>query len=668
MTSARQTLALIAVLAAGALAANALGTDQRTEPESAVIDLLAMMGFSVTEGAAPGYVEDRACATCHGEIAATYAEVGMARSFYRPDSQPAIEEFGSYFHPRSGMHYEMEHRNGRYLFRSYQRDPEGQPIHQLELEVDWIMGSGNHSRTYLVQDPGGELFQLPIAWYSQTSSWGMAPGFDNKHHLGTQRRVRRECMFCHNAYPEVSEGSDELWRPDLYPTSLPEGIGCQRCHGPGAQHIGAVVAGVVDEDLAIVNPARLSPERRNDVCYECHMQPAVAFIGTRRFDRPIYSFRPGEDLTSYLALFDVSEAGVEESDRFEINHHPYRLEQSPCFIESAGELSCLTCHDPHRKLPEQERAAHYRDRCLSCHELDEVPTHAADPPSECVSCHMPERRTSDVVLVTMTDHRIQLPEQDRDLLAPLEEEPNIVLDAVPLYPEREPDPDETAIYRAVTTLRNAGGKHPKAVEALERYLAANDEKALQSLLDLARGQLSVRDHDGLEKTVDQILRTAPDQPLALEYRALSLAARDRAAEGAELMARAVKGNPQRAEAHFNFGLMLAASERFPEAVEAFETGLSLRPRFPSAVYYLARLYRDTDRPADAASTYRRCLALDPAHERAYVELAEVLVGQGERLEALRYLRHGIRYVADREPLAEALSRLRSPAPDASAEP
>jgi hypothetical protein len=56
------------------------------------------------------------------------------------------------------------------------------------------LGSGDHARTYLCQTPGGETFQLPLAWYSQIRGWGMAPGFDRPDHEGVLRRVRRECL------------------------------------------------------------------------------------------------------------------------------------------------------------------------------------------------------------------------------------------------------------------------------------------------------------------------------------------------------------------------------------------------------------------------------------------------------------------------------------------
>ena len=41
-------------------------------------DFLSSRGFTVTKGAAPGYAEDGACATCHNDLYESYQEVGLA--------------------------------------------------------------------------------------------------------------------------------------------------------------------------------------------------------------------------------------------------------------------------------------------------------------------------------------------------------------------------------------------------------------------------------------------------------------------------------------------------------------------------------------------------------------------------------------------------------------
>ncbi|MDJ0930123.1 hypothetical protein [Breoghania sp.] len=89
------------------------------------------------------------------------------------------------------------------------------------------------------------------------------------------------------------------------------------------------------------------------------MQPTVAMTGIRRFGRNAYSFRPGEHLNAFRMNLDITDPDMPKADRFEINHHLYRLEQSRCFVESGGKLGCLTCHDRHVKRTLAERAGHY---------------------------------------------------------------------------------------------------------------------------------------------------------------------------------------------------------------------------------------------------------------------------------------------------------------------
>ena len=124
---------------------------------------LGSFGFPPTTGAAPGYVPDRACGLCHGDLAATYTEKGMARAFQRPRPESDIEDFSAppFVHATSGQQLQMMRRAGRLVFRRWQTGADGQPVNVFETEVDWILGSGDHARTYLYRTPGGELYQLP---------------------------------------------------------------------------------------------------------------------------------------------------------------------------------------------------------------------------------------------------------------------------------------------------------------------------------------------------------------------------------------------------------------------------------------------------------------------------------------------------------------------------
>lgn len=613
-------------------------------------DILETRGIRVTGGAAPGYIPDKVCAVCHTKIYRSYGDVGMAKSFYRPAADRFIEDFekNRFYHAPSKMVYEMSRRENRLFFKQYQAGVDGEPVNIFETAVDWIMGSGNHSRVYFYRTGAGEMYQLPLAWYTQDGEWGMSPGFDRPDHQGVTRRVRRECMFCHNAYPDVPAGSDFYEAPQVFTEELPEGTGCQRCHGPGAQHVRIVYSGELEPETvraAIVNPARLSPERRDEICFQCHLQPAVAFFGPRRFQRGDYSFRPGEQLGDYLLHMDIKEEGKEQIHRFEINHHPYRLLQSRCFTGSKGALNCMTCHDPHRKIAAENRAAHYRAACLTCHRAEqckvsntnEIKTEGKDL-SDCVSCHMPQHRTRDVVKVVMTDHLIQRFPGGKELLAPLKETEPVIVDAYFLNPAQAPAGDEGEVYRTAAILRAGGGA--AVVDRLKMLLERTKSTELVPYLDLAQGQLALRRYADAGETLKMILEKVPGHVSAGEMMMIVLAGMNRGGEALAAARTLVIKHPESIETLFNLGRLLSGGRLYEEAVEYFDRALALRPNLAVGWYHRGNALVRLRKPAEAVHSFEQALVFAPSSLEIYKVLGEVLFQVGERERAFRWLRHG----------------------------
>ncbi len=604
----------------------------------------------VSRGAAPGYVADAVCASCHESIAKSYREVGMSRSFSRPRRDTAVEDFAAarFTHVASHRTYEMLWRGERLWFRRSQADAEGHERNELELPVDWILGSGNHARTYLYRTPSGELFQLPVAWYTEERRFAMAPGYDRPDHEEVGRRVRRECTFCHNAYPEVAEGSDARGAPQVFPEALPEGTGCQRCHGPGGEHAALAMRGADEGEVraAIVNPAKLAPARRDDVCFQCHLQPSVAIPGTRRFGRADYSFRPGQALGDYSVPMDIDTEAPAPADRFEINHHPYRLRSSRCAQQSGERLSCLTCHDPHRKVPPLERAAHYRAACLGCHAAEQVErVHGAMPAagsrileSDCTSCHMPPRRPQDVVHTRMTDHRIGVYRQLPALVAPLAESQPRIADVRLFGLPPAPQGEEADLYRALAATAAGGSGVPSAVPALQRLTAALRPEATDPYLELAPALLRQGDLAAAEAALSALLARRPDDPLALDWLAVLRVRQGRAEEALPILRDLAARPGVAAETLFNLGRILLARGQASEARKFLERATALRPNLVPAWHRLADACRVLGDRAAEERALRQSLAVDPGESRSYLALAAALETGGRKTEAASLLR------------------------------
>ena len=614
---------------------------QATQP-----DPLTVLDTRATEGAAAGYVDDAVCGRCHVDLYRSYQQVGMAQSFRRPGAAVVKEEFGrEYYHEASDRYYQIIERGDGLLFRRYQRADDGGVVNEIEIPVAWIMGSGNRARSYLYQTEWGELYLLPLSWYSEDGTWGMSPGFEAGDHSGIHRKVARKCMFCHNAFPEVPAESDNHWNVETFPHSLPEGTGCQRCHGPGADHVREVLSGADIEDIrqAIVNPARLSPELRDSVCFQCHMLPSASLVGARRLGLGDYSYRPGQRLSEYMVHVDVAEHGVDPADRFEINHHGYRFFQSRCYRESAGKLACISCHDPHVKPESTRFRAAVAEVCAGCHANPAAfHTSTADPTAgDCVSCHMPQRRTSDVVLVTMTDHRIARGPLDHDMLvAPMEKAHHAVTGVGVLDFGAPPSGSEADAYRMMATIRSK--RNLRAAErGLERALADLQLPTATPYIDLATAQLELGQFRVAETTARRIIEQDDRLHPAYTVLGIALLAQEQEEEAISMLRHSLELQVD-PEAHFNLAAAYLRTGDYDLAEAQIDAALALRPYMHVAWKYKARLHAARDEPELARDALVRVLQLQPLDLPVYGELVDLLRALGEPEEAERYLQVGLR--------------------------
>jgi tetratricopeptide (TPR) repeat protein len=99
---------------------------------------------------------------------------------------------------------------------------------------------------------------------------------------------------------------------------------------------------------------------------------------------------------------------------------------------------------------------------------------------------------------------------------------------------------------------------------------------------------------------------------------------------------ALKLQGDRAGAHYNWGVLLAAAQRFDEAADAFRRALQINPFHPQAHNNLGTLLAGQGKLAEGATHYQHVIANDPGHRLARFNLGRVLVALGRPREAAEH--------------------------------
>ncbi|MEP7363921.1 MAG: tetratricopeptide repeat protein [Acidobacteriota bacterium] len=582
-----------------------------------------MSAAACSKPAAPpataAYVDSKTCAACHAAIAKTYRETAMAQAFspVTPAAMSAKGMLGRYEHAASGRTYEILERDGRYFQTRWAKGFNGAEDYRMEREIHYVMGSGRHARTLIHRTPQGRLTELPLGWYAEKGgSLAMSPGYDRADPLDFRRKISLDCMFCHNAYPAIPAGADAPSLEPVFPASLPEGIDCQRCHGPGSLHVAA--AGrqqpkPVEIRGAIVNPARLTPDRAMEVCMQCHLETTSFALPNSmvRFGRGAFSYRPSEPLEDFTLHFDHAK-GSSRDDKFEIVNSAYRLRQSRCFVASAGKMGCTTCHNPH-DIPRGGAAkAAYAKACLTCHGGISGGPHTKD--ADCAACHMPKRRTEDVVHAVMTDHKIVRRPPPGDLLAPKKEftGDDYSGEVVLYYPASAKDQETYLALAQVVQKSNLRGGIPR----LEAVIAAQHPKEPRVYFTLAQAY----EREGRTELAERRYRDAIAQDAAF------------------------------VPAMWKLGEMLHKQGRISDALPLLEKARSVAPSDAGVLYALGLVYRDLGRGQEAVTAMDASIANDADFPDAHNSLGGILMEMGDRARADLAFREALRQQPE---LAEA---------------
>jgi hypothetical protein len=332
----------------------------------------------------PALVGDQVCGSCHADKLRSFHQTAHARTSTEPTADAIHGSFAAGANRLTTVNpnvsFTLEARNDGYFQTAHVRTSATEELTRTE-RIDVVVGSGRKGQTYLYWD-GDLLFELPVSYWTMLDGWVNSPGYTDGQ-PDFDRPIIPRCLECHaSSFHNVPPPENRYVK-----TSLVLGISCEKCHGPGAEHVARFRSAAppkLPSDFAIVNPARLSRTRQLEVCALCHEGGGQSLV-------PPLSYTPGADLDKYLA-FPEREANAP------VDVHARQvllLEKSRCFRASPT-LTCVTCHDVHTP---QRDAASFVARCLACHRIEDCrlfPQQGHRIDRGCVDCHMPLRTTAKI--------------------------------------------------------------------------------------------------------------------------------------------------------------------------------------------------------------------------------------------------------------------------------
>jgi predicted CXXCH cytochrome family protein len=480
------------------------------------------------------------CARCHPSETATFEQSPMGRSV----GPPSVFEEGRIVHKLSGSTITIQQHDSQLEHRLERRGV------VAKYPVAYSVGAGIVGYSYLVR-LGRYLFQSPVSYYTQTKSWDLTPGYETDSHLDFTHQITSGCLFCHTGSVDLVKGTDnQFGDPPFTP------ISCERCHGSAAAHLKNPGPG------SIVNPAKLASAQRDSVCEQCHLEGDTRILNP---GRDWWDFEAGQSTESVFVTYlrPATRGTLRAVSQSEL------LARSRCARESGGHLWCGTCHNPHGSR--DSRAQAIQKVCLSCHsELFATGRHK--PAEECVSCHMPRLRPTNVAHSAVTDHSI--PRKPR-AQAPEAEDTS-------LKAWRQP-------VDAKLARRDLGLAYFEMASASH---AAPD--LLQAYQILSKLPIEDRHDPAVEADLGSVLLAQSQTQLAIQ-----------------LFSRASAQQPENARYVYCLGTALEHAGKTEEAVKELKHSIELDPSRPDAYLELAQLYKNSNRETESRNALQEYLRFMP---------------------------------------------------------
>ncbi len=364
----------------------------------------------------PKYVSTQACIDCHQQEKSLWDMSDHSWAWLPATKENVLGDFNNTTFEHHGVITRFLTDADKFWIET--KDEKG---NLQKYEIQYTVGV-KPLQQYLIEQDGGRLQVLDIAWDTVTNKWFMVfpkqqdniPG-NALHWTGVYKNWNGRCAECHATdfkknYDTPTHSFASTW------SEL--GVTCEACHGPGQAHVQwaeqpdifelKAYLGITENGLLKVK-GQSPAEREIQVCAGCHSRRST-FTG----NSPL----PGSAFSDNYNLA-LLRPDLYHSDG-QIKDEVYVLGS---FLQSkmyAAGVTCSDCHNPHSgQVKTIENTL-----CAQCHNNDgntrfpslmkktyDSPSHHNHPAgskgAQCVSCHMPE--TTYMAVDARRDHRFGIP-------------------------------------------------------------------------------------------------------------------------------------------------------------------------------------------------------------------------------------------------------------------
>jgi len=445
-------------------------------------------------------------------------------------------------------------------------------------------------------------------------------------------------MNCHNSFCEQPKGAENKY------DWVADGIGCERCHGPGEVHVklktqGEIIDTAKQIDYSIVNPGKLNRTAQMQVCMRCHVQG----ISVLKNEHTFYDFKPGQALDTIMDVFLPRYEGA--NTKFIMASQADRLMQSACYKNT--EMTCITCHNPHIST-RVTSIDFFNKKCQGCHIENETTdctlafNERIREENNCSNCHMPESPSIDIPHVTVTDHliRVQPTQKEKQqadgfshLQSIISTETDPAIKAVGYLSFYEKFTENEAFLDSVDFLLKQATKHPQKAfegEVWLNFIRGNYQQNTQLVLNNSNKKIkdawtayrlgaSFDALNKLNKAADYYAQAVDLQQFNLDFLnkyGTSLLKINEFNKAKKVLALLIEENDQHLSGLTNLGFVYLNLGLVNKAAELYDKALSLSPDYIPALMNKVGLCMVNKDKQQAQKLLLKVLEIDPENKKA----------------------------------------------------